>query len=128
MKYYSEILNKSFDSEKACLKAEEDYISEKKKKDLQQETLNKDYEDAKAKYQLELKKYETSRKNAEEFVKQCSEKYAEMLENAEKSLTEAYDKMKAAADAAGKKREVKSTEADISDFSDLLSFFFDYIF
>lgn len=128
MKYYSEILNKSFDSEKACLKAEENYVSENKKKALQQEALNKDYEDAKAEYQLELKKYETARKNAEDFVKQCSEKYAEMLETAEKSLTQAYDKMKAAADAAGKKKEVKSTEADTLNFSDLLSFFFDYIF
>lgn len=128
MKYYSEILNKSFDSEKACLKAEETYLSEKKKKALQQEALNKDYEDAKAEYQLELKKYETARENAEDFVKQCSEKYAEMLETAEKSLAQAYDKMKAARDAAGKKKEVKSTEADTSNFSDLLSFFFDYIF
>lgn len=128
MKYYSEILNKSFDSEKACLKAEETYLSEKKQKALQQEALNKDYEDAKAEYQLELKKYETARKNAEDFVKQCSEKYAEMLETAEKSLTQAYDKMKAAGDAAGKKKEVKSTEAYTSNLSDLLSFFFDYIF
>lgn len=128
MKYYSEILNKSFDSEKACLKAEEDYFSENKKKALQQEALNKDYEDAKAEYQLELKKYETARKNAEDFVKQCSEKYAEMLETAEKSLTQAYDKMKAAGDAAGKTKEVKSTEAYTSNLSDLLSFFFDYIF
>lgn len=128
MKYYSEILNKSFDSEKACLNAEETYLSEKKKKALQQEALNKDYEDAKAEYQLELKKYETARKNAEDFVKQCSEKYAEMLETAEKSLAQAYDKMKAAGDAAGKKEEVKSTEAYTSNLSDLLSFFFDYIF
>lgn len=128
MKYYSEILNKSFDSEKACLKAEEDYVSENKKKALQQEALNKDYEDAKAEYQLELKKYETARKNAEDFVKQCSEKYAAMLETAEKSLAQAYDKMKAAGDAAGKKTEVKSTEAYTSNLSDLLSFFFDYIF
>ena len=128
MKYYSEILNKSFDSEKACLKAEETYLSEKKKKALQQEALNKDYEDAKAEYQLELKKYETAQKNAEDFVKQCSEKYAEMLETAEKSLAQAYDKMKAAGDAAGKKEEVKSTEAYTSNLSDLLSFFFDYIF
>ena len=128
MKYYSEILNKSFDSEKACLKAEETYLSEKKNKALQQEALNKDYEDAKAEYQLELKKYETARKNAEDFVKQCSEKYAEMLETAEKSLTQAYDKMKAAGDAAGKKEEVKSIDAYTSNLSDLLSFFFDYIF
>lgn len=128
MKYYSEILNKKFDSEKACLKAEENYISEKKKKDLQQETLNKDYEDAKANYQMELKKYENSRKAAEEFVKQCSEKYSAMLEEADKSLTAAYDRMKAASEAAGKEEKVAHTDKHTSDFFDILSSFFDYLF
>ena len=103
MKFYSEILNKNFDSAKECTEAEEKYNREKKEK---QEALDKAVEESN-KTKKELSKviesaetevdeanslYEVAKEKAQQIIKDANIKACDILNAAKEKVKEAEHK------------------------------------
>ena len=91
MKYYSEVLNKNFDSEKACLKAEEDY----KNNQYQQKASRKLYADKIAVAEgkiADAKKFQNEAKTKIEAIqREALLEIADIKDEVNQKLADAYD-------------------------------------
>lgn len=88
MKYYSEILDKAFDTEEECFKAEQqhkDMLAKQK-----QETQKTEKNQSKAKKELadKVKQAEKNLDQAKKEYNQAEDKVAEILERSNKEITE----------------------------------------
>lgn len=99
MKFYSEKLEKFFDTEKECADAELNFEKEEKeKKDLAEVKSNerKQYakliEEADKMLDEEYSKYEDVKKKIVELKKKCDEECEKLLVDAKKELKQAQDK------------------------------------
>ena len=101
MKVYSEILDKLFDSEKDCLKAEKDYAIEQKKQEKAKIAEEEKLKEEKALISKEKKEYadkiaqtEEQLKSARENYKLAQDKAAEILEESNKQVSEILNSAK----------------------------------
>lgn len=113
MKFYSEVLNNYYNTEKECVEAEKEYrkkaekekmLKEEKEKNLQREKKEaaKKVEDAEAALSEAYDRFKLEKQNAEELLAKAKAAYSETLE-------------KAAADV--KEKERKKLEA-VKEFND----------
>ena len=69
MKYFSEILNKAFDTEKECLKAEQEAVAAKKKAELEEKAKKEARAARTAEVEQALKDAKAAEKKADELLK-----------------------------------------------------------
>ena len=95
MRYFSDVLNTAFDTEKECLKAEKEYELEQKKKEQERKIEEEKLKEEKALISKEKKELadkiseaESNLKLAKENYKVAQDKAAELLEESNKQVTE----------------------------------------
>ena len=113
MKYYSEILNKNFDTEKELVKAEKDYAEAEAKKAEAKALVAKESE----KVQDAFKARNAARKAYNEKLVELRKEYNEALRNAEKAFREGLEdvtnaKDKAEADYSTKLKEFQNAHPE----------------
>lgn len=100
MKYYSELLTATFNTEKECLEAEKKYKEEKDKKEKEEaarvaniskrkKELSKAIEDADAKVAEANKLYSVAKDQAAEILEKSNKQVREILDQAEANVKEA---------------------------------------
>ena len=89
MKYFSELLNKPFDTEKECLDAEAKYQQSKDAVSKRKKELSKAIEDADNKITEANKAYDIAREKAKDILEKTNKEITELLDKAEKAVTDA---------------------------------------
>ena len=89
MKYFSELLNKPFDTEKECLDAEAKYQQSKDAVSKRKKELSKAIEDADNKITEANKAYDVAREKAKDILEKTNKEITELLDKAEKAVTDA---------------------------------------
>lgn len=89
MKYFSELLNKPFDTEKECLDAEAKYQQSKDAVSKRKKELSKAIEDADDKITEANKAYDIAREKAKDILEKTNKEITELLDKAEKAVTDA---------------------------------------
>ena len=91
MKFYSEILNKKFDTQKECEEAEKSYAKQKQSEAIKHTT---EYKDRLGKaydaYKQALKDSETAKETAKKILDESNAQIEKILNEAEKRCSEAY--------------------------------------
>ena len=91
MKYYSEILNKPFDTEKACLEAERNYQDQQSNASKRKRELDKAIQLAQQKVDQANNEYEVAKQKATKLLEESNKQIKEILDNAEKAVKDAEE-------------------------------------
>lgn len=138
MKYYSEILNKTFESEKDCLKAEENYKAEQYKEKTSRKlyadkvaVAEKKIAEANANYKEAKNKVEAIKKEAlleiNEVLDEANQKLADARKEYDKALLEFTNKFGVYTKTFTGK-DAEKVSAELKDTFDVIDTFLSYLF